>query len=228
MHVYVITNTANGKLYVGQHSTDDLDWYFRETIASAMRGSTGKRLLYRAIRKHTPDKFNIRSIYKATDKADMDRAEIAYIKFFGTRDPNLGYNLTDGGDGVTGYIATEETREKLRQATLARGGISQKCRDAQKEYITNRVFTEEHLEKIAAAHRGTKRTSEQRATMSASHKGKKQNLSPEQRQALSDKKKAWWSERKGTPVATHIFERVQAGRDAAHALRKKQETANAA
>jgi group I intron endonuclease len=171
MFVYLIQNTVNGKCYVGQHSGDDLAWYFRENIASAMRGSTGKRLLYRAIRKHGPESFNIRPIYIAVDKQDMDDAEIAYIKFFGTRDVNLGYNLTDGGDGVLGLVFSEETLEKMRQATLARGGISYKCREAQKEYLKTRVFSDEHRRKLSEARKRNKISDETKAKMSASRKG---------------------------------------------------------
>src|SRR5208337_908272 len=103
MHVYLIQNVVNGKCYVGQHSGDDLNWYFLENIKAALRGSKGKTLLYRAIRKYGIKAFTIQSIYQPKDKQDMDNAEISYIKFFGTQNAEIGYNCTAGGGGVLGF-----------------------------------------------------------------------------------------------------------------------------
>lgn len=153
MFVYLIQNVVNGKCYVGQHSGDDLSWYFTENIKSALRGSTGKRLLYRAIRKYGADSFTVSSIYTPIDKEEMDRAEKAFIKLFGTRNTELGYNLTDGGEGVLGLVATEETRQKLRKAGKARG-VPDACRAAQKEWIKTRVFTEEYRKNLSDSRKG--------------------------------------------------------------------------
>lgn len=170
MLVYLIQNLTNGKCYVGQHSGDDIDWYFQENIKSALRGSTGKRLLYRAIRKYGASSFSVSCIYTPADKEEMDRAEIAFIKLFGTKNPGLGYNLTDGGDGALGLVATEETRKKLRAAGLARG-IHENCRSAQKEYLKTRVFTDEHRQKLSAVRKGVKFSEETLKKMSDAKKG---------------------------------------------------------
>jgi group I intron endonuclease len=165
MQVYAIQNEANGKLYIGQHAGYDLLWYLRENTESARRGSTSKRLLYRAMRKYGPLSFTIRPIHVASDKADMDRAEKAYIKLFGTRNKDLGYNLTDGGEGMCGYVPTPETRKKLRDNAIARGGISAKCRDAQKLYLKHRVITEQHKERLSMSKKGKPLTEEHKAAL---------------------------------------------------------------
>ena len=119
MQVYLIQNLANGKVYVGQHSGEDLQVYLRSKIRMALSNTKrGCSYLYAAIRKYGSENFTIRCIHKCVDKAEMDRAEKAYIKLFGTRDPELGYNLTDGGDGALGVVksVSEETKEILRIA----------------------------------------------------------------------------------------------------------------
>src|SRR5271165_7153962 len=99
MQVYLIQNLVNGKCYVGQHSGDDLEKYWKHNVRAALRNSGNKTYLYNAIRKYGEENFTIRRIHKADSKEDMDNAEIAYIKFFGTTDDELGYNITAGGGG---------------------------------------------------------------------------------------------------------------------------------
>lgn len=113
MHVYLINNTVTGKVYIGQHSGNNLNAYLRVNMSVAKRGGNGKPLLYRAIRKYGIEAFNIRSIYTASDKEEMDRAEIAFIKLFGTTNRTVGYNLAFGGGGTLGYSPSETAREKI-------------------------------------------------------------------------------------------------------------------
>lgn len=121
MHVYLIQNTINGKVYVGQHAGEDLDWYLRVNFVKAKRGDVGKKLLYRAMRKYGPENFNIRSIYTPANKVEMNLAEITYIKFFGARNNTLGYNIAEGGAGGNtreGYKNSPEHIEKQRKGVL--------------------------------------------------------------------------------------------------------------
>jgi hypothetical protein len=35
------------------------------------------------------------------------------IKFHNTRNPNFGYNVTEGGDGISGFSMSEATKQKI-------------------------------------------------------------------------------------------------------------------
>ncbi len=101
MHIYAITNTVNSKIYVGQHSRDDLQAYldlqFRRAV-SDKRGND-KPLLYRAIRKYGPDAFVISSLVRPCDKEQMNALEKFFVRTLDSRDLEVGYNLAEGGLG---------------------------------------------------------------------------------------------------------------------------------
>ena len=44
MHVYLIQNIVNGKIYIGQHAGDDLEMYWKHNIRAAL-AKRGNKLL---------------------------------------------------------------------------------------------------------------------------------------------------------------------------------------
>jgi hypothetical protein len=88
--VYKITNTVNGKFYIGKHQTKDLDdGYF----------GSGK-LLKRAIEKYGKDNFVKRILRVCCSEKEMDLVE----KILVVPDPEISYNLCNGGNGGFSYI----------------------------------------------------------------------------------------------------------------------------
>ena len=75
----------------------------------------------RAIRKGSPQDLTRTLIQEHKSEADAFEAEKFLIGFYGRIDLGTGClrNRTDGGDGVSGYRHTEETRRKLREAGKA-------------------------------------------------------------------------------------------------------------
>ena len=100
-YIYLITNTLNNKIYVGKHSTDNLD--------DGYMGS-GK-LIKKAIQKYGIENFTKEYLAFCDTEEKLNWFEKFYIKKYKARE--VGYNLTDGGDGHLGFIMTEEIRTKI-------------------------------------------------------------------------------------------------------------------
>lgn len=183
MHVYVITNTVNGKLYVGQHVGDDLNWYWNHNIRAALRGSGNKTFLYRAIRKYGPEIFTIESIANPIDKHSMDKLEIAFISTLMTQDPAIGYNITGGGGGRLGVSRPHTEEEKQKISKIMKG----------------RKLSPEWKKKIGDSQRGKKLTDAHRVALSAGQTGKpKKERSSEHCAKIRENKRLWWALKKGT------------------------------
>jgi group I intron endonuclease len=94
MIVYLITNTANGKRYVGI-TTHSISKRWPEHCFLAR--THAKQALYRAIRKHGISCFSIREIDTADTLDELKKKERHYIEYFGTyTKTGHGYNMTLG------------------------------------------------------------------------------------------------------------------------------------
>ena len=135
-YIYKITNLVNGKIYIGKHSTDKL--------GDSYMGS-GK-ILGNAKSKYGKDAFK-KEIIAFTDNEDsLNFLERFYIKKYKSRDLTVGYNLTDGGDGILGYSHTEETKQKMRKPKS-----EEFCKNLSK--IKKGVpLSEEHKRKLSENH----------------------------------------------------------------------------
>jgi len=126
-------------------------------------------------------------------------------------------NLTDGGDGVLGYIYTIETRKKISEGVSKRPPISDETReklsaarrgkshsDETREKMSAAKIgipkSPEHIAKVAEKRRGTHHTEHARAKMSAAHRGK--TLSPEHRAKISVALKGRIPWNKGKPTTS--------------------------
>ena len=118
MLVYLITNKVNGKRYVGITTTSvDLRWYQHCWLAA----NGGSQALYRAIRKHGADRFQVETIDTADNLEDLLAKERLNIERLGTfTKKGNGYNMTLGGDGVFGFEFSDETRAQMAASALAR------------------------------------------------------------------------------------------------------------
>lgn len=180
MHV----NRVNGKKYVGFTSkTMEERW---QKHCQAAR--TSELYFHRAIREHGEEAwdhvvlaFNIEELVRAQD---LERKFINEHRSF---DPNIGYNLTMGGDGC---VMTPETRQKLSESL--RGN------ETLREALRGRAFSEEQRRKIGNFHRGRKRSEETRQRLRDSHAGPRKPLSEETKMKLSDALKRSWEHRRVT------------------------------
>lgn len=167
MYVYLATNNINGKQYVGQHSGSDLSKYWNHCVAHALRGSRDKPYLYNAVRKHGLSSFHISPLVIVATKWEMDLYEKGMIKALNTRKP-VGYNLTEGGDGVLGLRHSEESNQKNRDAHLGRKdspetkekkrvtSLGRRHTEETRLKMSQHIKSEEHRKKISIAKMGNK------------------------------------------------------------------------
>jgi group I intron endonuclease len=106
--VYLIKNSVNGKCYVGKtNGTFGARW--KEHCSASRQG--GQTPLYKAIRKYGQGAFKA-SILAHAPQNQLSNMEKIWIFLMGTKTPN-GYNLTDGGEGVSGYKFTPAILNKI-------------------------------------------------------------------------------------------------------------------
>ena len=175
MVVYLITNTVNGKKYVGQ-TARPLGQRIREHEHSEY--PIGK-----AMRKYGRDKFTVEILAEGKTIEELCELERLYISVYNTTDPEYGYNLTEGGEHIAGWHHTEQARANISAA------------------LAGKPFTEEHKEALRQANLGTNNpmygkhlTDEHKAKLSAALSGSNNPLygiprSDEVKQKISDTKR---------------------------------------
>lgn len=94
-YIYAITNSVNGKQYVGQTSLS-LEERWKWHLFDLKKDSEAHRPLYNAMRKYGVESFTM-SVLEECPKSNLDDREIFWINYFAT--DSTGYNLTKGGCG---------------------------------------------------------------------------------------------------------------------------------
>jgi hypothetical protein len=122
--------------------------------------------------------------------------ERRYIRWFGRKDNDNGVlrNLTDGGDGVSGAIRSEETKQKIRLANIGKRcplEVKQKI----SETLKGKTFSQETIRKRIETNTGRKHTEETKQKIREAKRGK--IFSEETKQKMKDAQIARWAKRKG-------------------------------
>jgi group I intron endonuclease len=142
MVIYKITNLINGMIYVGQDTKNDPN-YFGSGI-----------LIVRAIKKHGKENFKKEVIDVVESLEVLNEKEMYWVKFCNCKAPN-GYNLTDGGHGVIGYVWTEEDKKKVSGESNPSKRLD--VRKKMSETHRGKLMPEGTGEKISRARKGKKR-----------------------------------------------------------------------
>jgi len=118
MHIYCILNRVNGKVYIGK-SIRNFGVRENEHFKSALDGKTGCSYLFNAIRKYGREAFEIYLVSGwASSSDDLNAQEKAFVSKYRANEPQFGYNLTAGGDGMNS--PSPEVRQKMRLAKLGK------------------------------------------------------------------------------------------------------------
>lgn len=182
--IYKITNNIDGKYYIGQHTTEDLD--------DGYMGS-GK-LIYRAIQKHGIENFTKEYLRFCSSPEELNLIEEELV-IINEVDPN-SYNLTKGGNKPPvakkgrkstrpkfpngyGYKHTPEALEAIRKWTIENQPMNNP--ESRKKVSASRMgmkFSEEHRKNLRLSHLGK----------ASPNKGKK--MSEEQKEKIRKSKAA--------------------------------------
>jgi|GEM_PF-3376025 len=118
-HAYKVTNSVNGKAYIGI-TTYSIPTRWRRHISTSKNANGGA--LHHAIRKYGAKVFHIEHVASARNWHDLCELERQIIVQEGTfLAGGRGYNATLGGEGQYGQIPTAEHRAKI--SAKAKGRI---------------------------------------------------------------------------------------------------------
>ena len=147
--IYKITNIENNKIYIGQ-TKRPMDVRFKQHLKNAFKEDVRlKHLpLINAIRKYGTKSFIIEKIDEAETKADLNQKERYWIKHLNSLDKNIGYNVSEGGEGGVPYASLLQGAEKRK----------------------GRKHSSLWKENISKAHKGKKLTDEHKKHLSENHR----------------------------------------------------------
>ena len=91
--IYIIKNTVNSKVYIGQTRTSVYQRW-KEHLRHAQYGD---QIINRAMKKYGVDKFYIETL-EICDISILDEREIYYIDLYDSTDKSKGYNVSIGGN----------------------------------------------------------------------------------------------------------------------------------
>lgn len=96
--IYVLRNTINEKVYIGQ-TCNSIEERFKQHMKSSTIKKRGTYKIYNAINKYGKNKFYCELLEKDITPEAVDEREIYYIDYYNSY--KKGYNSTLGGDSKT-------------------------------------------------------------------------------------------------------------------------------
>lgn len=115
--IYIIKNTINDKVYVGQ-TTQSVRLRFLNHLSAARKGKDYR--IGQAIRKYGEANFYVETLEECL-KSELNERECYYIKLFNSTNSKFGYNISVGGHKVTPpvQIDSEKVLELFKQGYSA-------------------------------------------------------------------------------------------------------------
>lgn len=201
-------------------------FYVGKGSKSRVSSERGRSVFWwRVANKHGYTNVVVKSELTETEAFELERS---LIKSIGRRDLGMGtlVNMTDGGEGASGHVLSDETKAKMSATTTGRKLSEDHCQrisDGRK----GMKFSVAHKKKLSEARmgktsprkgkKGKPLTDEQRANLSAKLKGVVR--SPETRAKMSAAKKGVPSKLKGKPRSPEAVAAAAEGRRRAREAR---------
>ena len=164
--IYMIQNTINGKIYIGQ--SIDIELRFKSHKNKLERGNHDNIHLQKSWRKYGKEKFEF-DILCECEEEKLNETEEYYIFELMTYNSRIGYNKNYGGSSGR---PTEETKKKLSEAGKGRQH-TEETKKKMSEAKKGKSFSEEHRKKLSENNiwNNKKRCEEARKKISEAFKG---------------------------------------------------------
>lgn len=129
MQIYKITNLINEKIYIGKDTLSNPNYFGSGT------------LIKKSILKYGIENFSKEVLEECDNNDVLCEKEKFWIKYYNSTNLEIGYNISEGGDGGDTFTNNPKLPE-----------IKQKISDSMKK----RIFTEKHRTNLSKNHMSTK------------------------------------------------------------------------
>ena len=192
--IYLRTNLVNGKQYVGQ----TVDFTKRENEWNCDKALYAGSYINNAREKYGTENWTVEVLRECETQDELNEWEIYYIKKLNTKRP-VGYNLTDGGGGLSGYHVSEETKEKISKSL--KGKYS-----GEKSPSYGKKHTKEAKQKMSESHTGKKLSEEAKRKIGKKSKGRKLSVIAKEKISKANKGNIPWI--KGKHLSNEIKKKI--------------------
>lgn len=133
MHIF-----PNNKKYIGITS---------KTPNGRWEGGSGydsikQPVMYNAIQKYGWDNIQHIILFENLSYKEACQKEVELIKLYKTNcrkyGNDYGYNMTDGGDGTTGHVVSDETKQKMSK--IKQGRVGKDCPNSRSVYCDGKIY----------------------------------------------------------------------------------------
>jgi len=174
--------------------------YLREDKTPYYIGKGVKYRIYEKYNRTSPppkDKSRIIFLKQNLTEEEAFKHEIYMIAVFGRKDLGTGilHNRTNGGDGISGYVMSEETKKKISASNSGRIMCEEnrkKVSKIMKERERN-PHTEETKRKMSESHKNLIFTEEHKLNLSNSAKGRKHSKETKEKMRNQRRGLKWWN-----------------------------------
>jgi group I intron endonuclease len=221
MRIYMTTNKINGKIYIG-----------KDALHRKCYLGSGK-ILKKAIKKYGRNNF-VKTIIEICDDNRWVERERYWIDKYESRNPNIGYNITEGGEGISGHKHTEMAKKRMAETKIGDKNpmfgrhhlgywlgkhhskeANEKRAAAlmgEKNHNFGKKFSDETLKKLSDSHKGHHPTEETLKKMSEVASGTKNGYygkrhSEEVRKRMSEIAQARFAKLRKEKNEKHLCER---------------------
>lgn len=117
--IYLIYNKVNGKIYVGKSNDFEGRWSEHLKVARGGKATypTSFSTIHAAICKYGEENFVFKIVEELPSEQEALTREAEWVSTLRATGVQL-YNLTDGGEGSSGYKHTPQSLEKMRECNL--------------------------------------------------------------------------------------------------------------
>jgi hypothetical protein len=171
--------------------------YLREDRTPYYIGKGKEDRIYSKQKNIKPPKDKSRVIYLKQNLTEEEafKHEIYMIDVFGRKDLGTGilHNRTDGGEGSSGCIPSEETKRKLSEVNKGKT-LSEETRRKIGEASKGKTVSEETKRKMSDANKGHIVSEESRKKMSDAQKGKTLSEETRRKKSVAMSGRKWWND----------------------------------